>query len=435
VHLQGGILVHGAAQGFRHVHVAVLVLGIAPGAHPLRQDLVGQVAFKIQLAADVVIECRRVGTLDDRIGRIVFKILTDGITVHPNGAAVQATDGAVFRTAQFLAEVHMLNPQVGLFQVLGRQPGEPHQLAHHGAPPGGGQGIPQQQCQGVFPAGELLRLAQCGMQIPLQVGGQAVMVPRRGGVGGQVDDVGQVVAVVKFQRLEVEHRRDEHDAVQVHAVPCLQVARQPGRPGGAVGFACQELGRSPALVAGGVQPDEIPHRFDILLEVVEGLGFLAHHRAAETRADRVNEDQVGHVQQGEGIFHQVEGRRGRGQPILAQPDPAGTQRAQVQPDGRRAGSAVEGKGDRAGGGVADALAGVGSEEDGSACLFALRFTGSLAALLGFLLEDQRAAGGVIGNGFTVDGHLVPGGEDAVDRFGAGFGFLFGFSFCHGESPG
>ena len=143
----------------------------------------------------------------------------------------------------------------------------------------GGQRGAFHQRQGVLAAGERFHLAQGGLQVGLQLGRQALVVPGGGGVGGQEQDVGQVVARPEARRLEVQDGRDEHDPVQVHAVALLQVAGKPGRPRGAVALADQELGRVPALVARGVQADEIAHRLDVLLEAVELARFFARHGA------------------------------------------------------------------------------------------------------------------------------------------------------------
>ena len=87
--------------------------------------------------------------------------------------------------------------------------------------------------------------------------------------------VRQVVALVELQGAELQDRGDEHDAVQVQAVAVLQVAGEPGGAGGAVALADEELGREPAPVAGGVEPDEVADRLDVLFEAVELLGLLA----------------------------------------------------------------------------------------------------------------------------------------------------------------
>ena len=63
------------------------------------------------------------------------------------------------------------------------------------------------------------------------------------------------------------------------------------------------------MVARGIQADEIADRLDVLLEAVEVAGLLAGHGAAEAGADRVDEDQVGHVEKGEFVVHQMIGRR------------------------------------------------------------------------------------------------------------------------------
>ena len=62
------------------------------------------------------------------------------------------------------------------------------------------------------------------------------MIPGRRGVGGQEQNEGQVVSGCKPGRLEVEDRGDQHDAVQIHPVPVLQVSGQSGGPCGTVAF-------------------------------------------------------------------------------------------------------------------------------------------------------------------------------------------------------
>ena len=171
------------------------------------------------------------------------------------------------------------------------------------------------------------------------------MIPGCGGVRGQEQDIGQVVVEVEIEGGEVQHGRDQHDPVQVQAMPVLQITGQPGGARGAVTLADQELGREPAPVAGGVQADEITHRLDVLLEAVPLFGLLALHRAAVPRADRVDEHQVGLVQQRMLIFGQLEGRLGQF-PIDLQYHPARTEHAQMHPDRGGPGPAVERERDR-----------------------------------------------------------------------------------------
>jgi hypothetical protein len=100
---------------------------------------------------------------------------------------------------------------------------------------------------------------------------------------------------------------------------------------------------------------------------------------------------------------------------MANGDTARSEGAQVQPDRRRAGAAVEGEGDRSGGGgVGRVGAGVGHEED-------------VGQRLAFLLLHHDGAGrGGVANPLAVDGDSIlradqvvlgRGGELVLARFG------------------
>src|SRR4030042_11830 len=102
---------------------------------------------------------------------------------------------------------------------------------------------------------------------------------------------------MKVCGLEVQDGGYQHNPIQVHSMPVLQIAGEPGSPGGAITFADEELGGSPALVACGVQADKITHRLDILLEAMKLLWFFTRDCPAETRAHRVDKHQVGLVEQ------------------------------------------------------------------------------------------------------------------------------------------
>ena len=188
------------------------------------------------------------------------------------------------------------------------------------------------------------------------------MIPGCRRVGRQEEDVGQFVVEVEVDRGEIEHGGDEHQAVEVHAVPLLQVSRKTRGARGAVGFARQEFGREPALIAGDVQADEIADGFDVLLEAVPVLRLLAFHGTAVACAHRVDENEVGVVEDGILVVGQLE--RGRRQFAFVGEDHATrTEHAHVQPDRRGAWSAVEGEGDGTFGFVPHAVFGVGDEED------------------------------------------------------------------------
>jgi hypothetical protein len=64
------------------------------------------------------------------------------------------------------------------------------------------------------------------------------------------------------------------DAVEVHAMPLLQVLRQPAAANAAVAFSRDELGRAPALLTRDPQPDELAHALDVLLHAEELVHLL-----------------------------------------------------------------------------------------------------------------------------------------------------------------
>ena len=82
----------------------------------------------------------------------------------------------------------------------------------------------------------------------LEVVGQLLVIPRRGRVGGQEEDVRQVVRPPELERLEVEHRGDQDDAVERDPL-VGEVARQARRAGRAVALADEVKRRGPASVA------------------------------------------------------------------------------------------------------------------------------------------------------------------------------------------
>ena len=104
----------------------------------------------------------------------------------------------------------------------------------------------------------------------------------------------------------------------------------PGGAGGAVRFAGDEFGRSPALIARSVEADEFAHAFHIARRVVEFAHFLAIHHAAVARAHRIDEHQVAFIQQRIFVVHQAVGRLGR-VALGIQLHPARAEQAQVHP--------------------------------------------------------------------------------------------------------
>ncbi len=247
------------------------------------------------------------------------------------------------------------------------------------------------------------------------------MIPGGRRVGRQEEDVGQFVVEVEVDGGEVEHGRDEHQAVEVHAVPFLQVSRKPRRARGAVGFARQELGREPAVIAGDVEADEVADGFDVLLEGMPVLRLLPFHGTAVACAHRVDEHQVSFVEDGILVIGQLERWR-REFAFVGEDHATRTEHAHVQPHGRGAWSAVEREGDGTFGLVPHAVFGVGNEEDLRARLLDL---GVLLFIGDFLLEHHRPRGdGVL--------DLLPAdldGMSALDKVILGGGLFFFFLFC------
>jgi hypothetical protein len=137
------------------------------------------------------------------------------------------------------------------------------------------------------------------------------VVPRDGGLGGQVADVRvvQTVAVDEFGA-EVERGRQEHDAVEVHTV-LLQHVHQHGRARRAVRFAEQEFRRIPAAVLRDIPLNELFERSTVLIDAVELFRLGVAEQTAESGPGRVDEDHVGFVEQAVFIIDEAVRRRRR----------------------------------------------------------------------------------------------------------------------------
>ena len=125
----------------------------------------------------------------------------------------------------------MLDAEIGGLDISRREPGEARQLLDDGRALLGRQGVTLEEGAHVLAVGKARRRLQRGVEVRLQVGRQPLVIPGRGGVGGHVEDVGQVVAGLKLQRLEVEHDGDEHQPVEIEAVTfdCRWPARAEAR--------------------------------------------------------------------------------------------------------------------------------------------------------------------------------------------------------------
>ena len=127
----------------------------------------------------------------------------------------------------------------------------------------------------------------------------------------------------------------------------LERAGQPRPAEAAIALADQELRRADA--AGLLQPAayDLGQRLDVALDRPEAPAqLLAWPReAAVASADRIDEDQVGEVEPGLGVRQDLRGCGGQGR-VTRHGQPPGTEGAQVQPGGTRAGATVQDEGHR-----------------------------------------------------------------------------------------
>ena len=152
------------------------------------------------------------------------------------------------------------------------------------------------------------------------------------------------------------------------------------------------------------EPDEFADGFQITLVAKKLVGLFVLGRPAKTRRHRVNEHEVAGAKHGIVIVHKAERRR-RQRAIGIHFHPTRTERAEVQPEGGRAGPAVEAKGNRSDGGVRFAEPRVGDIKD----------RGARRAIR---LENwQHARLGHVFHGLAGDGDSVRGEDRLVRRIG------------------
>ena len=83
----------------------------------------------------------------------------------------------------------------------------------HAGPLRGSQLVALHQGCGVLVSREAARFANRLFQLALQILWQFLVIPRRGGIGGQEQRVRKIVSRRKRDRLEIQHRRDQRNAV------------------------------------------------------------------------------------------------------------------------------------------------------------------------------------------------------------------------------
>ena len=222
------------------------------------------------------------------------------------------------------------------------------------------------------------------------------MIPGSGGVTGQVEDVGHVFAGIEGNGPEVQHGRDQHDAIEVQAVMRLQVVRERGGAEGTVAFTNEKF-----------RVDELRQGFDVLIDAPEVLVLRLAHGVAEARSDGVKEYQICFVEEAVRILGELigSGRRGIG---VHGDHAARRKRAHVQPYGGRARAAVV---DERDGALAEIL-------HVAACV-----SGVIEQRSGFILfifQENGCCGRFIGNVLAADLNAVIGdGRFFFGRRGGG----------------
>ncbi len=124
------------------------------------------------------------------------------------------------------------------------------------------------------------------------------------------------------------------------------MAGQAGGAGGAVALADQVQRRGPAVVPGQVHPDELADRLEVSVKRVELAVQLGFRGAGIAGPDRVDEDQIGAIEPGRLIIDQPVRRGGDRRPFGGRHPPR-AEGPEVQPDRRRARSAIEAEHQRA----------------------------------------------------------------------------------------
>ncbi len=187
--------------------------------------------------------------------------------------------------------------------ILDRQPGERRHLLGDRRPLGVGQVLPLRQRLRVRAAGEGADLTEERGQ----VGGRRDAVVVGGGRGIARQIVDQVLIEPRRTAAIVHDRRQQDDAVELHPV-LRQSVRQPARAERAVQFAEDELRAVPAVVDRQPALDAAGEGVDVGVGAPQRLELGIAERARKARADRVDEDEVGLVEQAVGVVLELERR-------------------------------------------------------------------------------------------------------------------------------
>src|SRR6266700_4052122 len=295
--MQERILRHRAAQRLRNVDVAIFIRRITPRPHASCKHFVGQVTVEFYIVPDIIVQHARIWTDDRRYAGVELWPFARGIAVNSGEARVDAAHGAALAAQQLLREALDFDAQVGAIDVVGGKPGEARELLLDFTASRRRQGVAGHERVRVFANGKLARFFNSLLHITaLQIGRKFLVIPRDRGVRRQIEDVRQIIARVEFRRFEIQDSGNQDDAIEIHAVALLEIARKASSARGAVTFASKEFWRRPALVTRGIEPDEIRHGFNVWRYAMKLLRRLTRDGAAVARRNGIDEHKVADVE-------------------------------------------------------------------------------------------------------------------------------------------
>lgn len=389
----------GVGHGEREGEVGDVVPEVPEDRDPVAQDGVGAALSEFQIGMEIVEERRRERRSDGRGEWIVVRVLAQRVEAGAGEAGVEDAEGQVLAPQQLLGELARSDPQLRLLHVVGGETGVLMDLLGDRVALRGGERVSLQQRRGVVSEREGAHLGEEGLE---RVGPprQGVVVPGRRGEARQGQRIGFVVAGERVDRLEVDPHRKQDDAVERHVGVRLEIVDHARRARGAVALAEQILGRAPAVVVVDVPHDEAADRFDVRIDSPEILVLAFANRMAESGADGIDQHQIGLVEDAVNVVDHLVGCRRRRAGVGGD-DAARPERSHVQPERRRAGTAVVGESDRPPAGLAGIASGaldVGDIADRRRRLVLL------------VAHQQRARGGGVGDRSAADREAVLGGD-------------------------
>ena len=357
----------------------------------------------LELAGHVGVEARL-----DHVGDLAERI--DGTGAGGGGragvAGVVHPQHLALVLEQLADEIDLGDDQVVGQVVVGADAGEGLELAGDGLALGGRQVLALHERRQILIHSKGIGVVDEGRD-GLAAGVGAAVI---GGDGGQGGDVGRERDRVAGTLAGLDHiHRLAHEDDAVERGGLGQLTGHHRRADRAVTFAQHVLRRG--LAAVGLEPglDEAGDRLGVAVDLVEVGALGGRLDAGEAGLGRVDEHQVGDVEQGVGVVHNLVGLGNFGVHVLRRGDPARAEGAHVQPGRGRAGAAVEQEDHRPRSLVLQAVAHIGGGDE----------------------ADRRLAGGVAQHGLADAGdvlHLLAvEGPDVAGHEALGGGRLGGRS--------